>query len=114
MRICIPSEGPDLSAEVDSMFGRARYFIVYDEQTGKHEYIDNSENMDRPRGAGVQAAALVAEQDIDCVVSGHVGPRALDILKEADIRVCSGASGLVWDAIEAYQDGDLHDVEQSD
>ncbi len=114
MKICIPSEGPDPSAEVDSMFGRARYFIIFDDQSGKHEYIDNSENMDRASGAGIQAARQVAEKDVDCVISGHVGPRALNVLQEAGIRVCSGASGLVWDAIEACQNDELHEMNQSD
>ena len=41
MRICVTSRGPDLSSEVDPRFGRARYFIIRDEETETYEAVDN-------------------------------------------------------------------------
>ena len=52
MKICVTSQGPDLSSAVDPRFGRARYFIIYDEETESFEAIDNEQNVSAACGAG--------------------------------------------------------------
>ncbi|HBT03829.1 MAG TPA: dinitrogenase iron-molybdenum cofactor biosynthesis protein, partial [Thermodesulfobacterium commune] len=42
MKICIVSQGKDLEAEIDSRFGRCRYFVFYDTETGEYEVIENT------------------------------------------------------------------------
>lgn len=114
MRICIVSEGPDPSAEVDCRFGRARYFVIFDTETRKHESIDNSENACADGGAGIQAARQIVEKHCDWVVCGHIGPRAMEVLTEGDVRVAVGASGVVWDAIEDFENDTLHEIKSAD
>ena len=55
MKICITSQGPDLSSQVDPRFGRAKYFIIYDDETETHEAVNNQENVGAAGGAGVQS-----------------------------------------------------------
>ena len=114
MRICVTSRGPDLSSEVDPRFGRARYFIIRDEETETYEAVDNQQNVNAGGGAGIQSATTVAEKGCQWVVSGHMGPKALSVLKEAGIRIVTGASGKVSEALRSFKEGELEEIEAAD
>lgn len=114
MKICLTSQGPELSSQVDPRFGRARYFIIYDEESEEHEVVDNEQNVNAAGGAGIQSATAVAEKGCQWVVSGHMGPKALSVLKEAGIRIATGASGTVSEALQQFQNGDLEEIDDAD
>ncbi len=108
MKIAISATGPDLNSEVDPRFGRARYFLIIDSDSGKLlEVIDNSEGINAPHGAGINAASKVAEAGAEAVLTGRVGPKAFVVFNAAGIKVCSNVSGKVMDAIESFKKGDL-------
>jgi len=114
MKICVTSRGPDLSSEVDPRFGRAMYFIIRDEETDTYEVVDNQQNVNAAGGAGVQSATAIAEKGCQWVIGGHMGPKALSVLKEAGIRVATGASGKVSDALAAFKEGKLEEISAAD
>ena len=114
MKICVTSRGPDLSSEVDPRFGRARYFIIRDDETDNYEVVDNQQNVNAAGGGGVQAATTIAEKGCQWVISGHMGPKALSVLKEAGIRVATGANGKVSDAFRAFREGKLQEINAAD
>jgi len=114
MKICVTSQGPDLASQVDPRFGRAAFLIIYDEDEQTFEVVDNSENKQASGGAGIQAATTVAEMECDWVVSGHMGPKALSVLKDAQVSTATGASGKVNDALRAFREGELEEVEEAD
>ncbi len=41
MKIAISATGSDLDAEVDPRFGRCRYYIIADPETGEFEAVNN-------------------------------------------------------------------------
>ncbi len=45
MKLCITSQGDELSADVDPRFGRAPYFIIYDDETKEHEVVNNEQKI---------------------------------------------------------------------
>ena len=57
MKIALTSMGEDRDAILDPRFGRAEWFLIYDQDTDTFEVIDNGENQDARQGAGVQAAS---------------------------------------------------------
>jgi len=114
MKICITSQGRDVSSPVDPRFGRARYFIVYDEETGEFEAVDNAQNMNAAGGAGVQSATNVVEMGCQWVISGHIGPKALSVLQAGDVQVAVGAEGSVEEALKSWQQGDLQEAAEAD
>jgi predicted Fe-Mo cluster-binding NifX family protein len=114
MKICVTSQGPDMDAEVDPRFGRARYFIIYDDEDESFESLDNEQNVNAAGGAGIQSATTIAEKDCDWVVSGHMGPKAMSVLQEADVSVAIGASGTVKDALQQFADEELEVVDNAD
>ncbi len=114
MKICVTSQGPEMSDEVDPRFGRARYFVIYDDETEEAEAVDNAQNMNAAGGAGVQAGTTVVEKSCDLVISGHMGPKALSVLSQGDVQVAVGAEGTVQQAIQDFKDGKLKDVDEAD
>ena len=107
MKIVITSAGNDLSAAVDSRFGRAINFILYDTDAGTFTVHDNRQNLNAMQGAGIQAAQNVADLGADAVISGHVGPKAFAVLQKAGIEMYTGATGTIQDAIDAFANGTL-------
>jgi predicted Fe-Mo cluster-binding NifX family protein len=104
VRICLTSQGRDLSAQMDPNFGRARYFVFLDEDGTVQETVENAPGA---HGAGVQAAQIVSEHKATVVISGSVGPNAHSGLQAAGITVYTGATGTVQQALEAYRQGKL-------
>ena len=107
MKVAISAQGRELDSQVDPRFGRAKYFIVVDTETGSFTVYDNSQNLNAPQGAGIQAAKNVLDSGAVVVISGNVGPKAFDALRAAGITVYTGASGTVHDTMEAFRAGRL-------
>ena len=110
MKICLTSQGKDLSSQIDPRFGRSKYFIVFDLETDKYE-VDTNENIGGTGGVGVQSGQFMASKEVDTVLTGNVGPNAYETLKAAGIKIVSGVSGTVKDAISDYKEGKYSETE---
>jgi predicted Fe-Mo cluster-binding NifX family protein len=107
MKLAIPASGKDLNGAMDGRFGRAAGFIIYDTETGSHEYIDNAKNLDAAQGAGIQSAKTVTDSGAGVLITGNVGPKAHAALTAAGIEIFLKNEGTVGEAIEAYRSGSL-------
>lgn len=107
MKVIVTSQGRELNSPVDPRFGRAKYFLVVDTETGDFSVADNSQNLNAAQGAGIQAGKNVVDLGAAAVVTGHVGPKAFATLQAASVAVYTGASGTVADAIEQFKAGTL-------
>ena len=107
MKIAVTSRGAELDSEVDPRFGRARYFVIVDTDSGEAQAVDNEQNLNAAQGAGPQAAQLVAQHGGEALLTGHVGPNAFRALSAAGIKIYSGAEGTVRDAVEQFKAGKL-------
>ena len=105
MKIAVSAKGTDLQAEVDPRFGRAAYILIVDTETLDFEALDNAANSNAFKGAGIQAAGMVADKKAEVLLTGHYGPKAFSALKAAGIKVANDASGTVKEAVQAFQDG---------
>lgn len=101
MKLAISSTGDTLESEVDSRFGRCKYFVIYDEDTKEFEALKNSAQF-AGSGAGVQAAESVVRSGAKTVLTGNVGPKAFQVLSPAGVLVATGLSGTVNEVIEKY------------
>jgi len=106
MKIAITAIGPTLDAEIDSRFGRCRYFIIVDLETMKSEALGNS-GATGSGGVGVSTAQMIADKGVEAVITGNCGPNAHQTLSAAGINVISDVTGNVRDAIEDYKSGKL-------
>jgi len=107
MKIAVTSTGTDLDAEVDPRFGRAAYIILVDSETFEFEVVDNAENVNALKGAGIQAARAVSDKGADVLLTGFCGPNAFKAMNAARIKVANDARGTVREAVQAYLDGKL-------
>jgi predicted Fe-Mo cluster-binding NifX family protein len=111
MKIGISAIGPGLDAEIDPRFGRCPYFIMIDPDTMKFETIENSGAFSSG-GAGIATAQLVASNGITVLITGSCGPNAYQVLETASIKVITGASGKVGEAIQSFKSGKLQPSHQ--
>jgi len=114
MIVAIPSPGKDLQAKVDSRFGRAVGFIIYDTEDCSWRHKKNQLDDLAFEGAGVQASRNLLSEKIDTLITGHCGPKAFRIFSEAGITIYSSVSGPIDEALEKLVSGDLEALESAD
>lgn len=104
MKICLTSVSDNLDAEIDPRFGRCQYFIIITLESMNFKSIPNLANTSGS-GAGIQAAQTLANENVHTLITGNVGPKAFHALSMAGIKIITGVSGKVREAIEKYNNG---------
>jgi predicted Fe-Mo cluster-binding NifX family protein len=104
MKIGVSSQSGSMAAEVDSRFGRCPYYVVVDSETRHFEAFSNPAATSTG-GAGPQTVQAFKKHEVEVVLTGHVGSNAQQALDAAGIRVVTGVSGKVKDAVDAYLKG---------
>ncbi|MCF7916580.1 MAG: NifB/NifX family molybdenum-iron cluster-binding protein [Candidatus Omnitrophica bacterium] len=108
MKVAVSSIDKNIESNVSGVFGRCPYFIVAevkDNKIGEVEILENK-SIEENTGAGIATAQLVAENNINVVITGNVGPRALDVLRRFEIEIYVG-EGTVQDVLLSFADGKL-------
>lgn len=114
MKIAFSTSGNDLDALLDSRFGRAPKFLVYDLDNGTFDVVDNRQNLDAAQGAGIQSAETVARLGVGAVVTGHCGPKAFRVLQAAKIKVYACDATTVAAALGQFRAGTLTESGSAD
>lgn len=86
MKIAISSKGNSLESKFDEHFGRAPWFCVVDKTTQNYHFIENK-NANGMGGAGTKTAELMAQLNIEQVISGDFGPKAKNLLERLNIQM---------------------------
>jgi predicted Fe-Mo cluster-binding NifX family protein len=107
MKIAVTSKGKSIDSEVDPRFGRAAYILVVDTESLEFEVLDNSENANAFKGAGIQAASMISDKGAEFLLTGFCGPNAFKTLKAARINVANDISGTVRDAVKSFNEGNV-------
>jgi predicted DNA-binding protein (UPF0251 family)/predicted Fe-Mo cluster-binding NifX family protein len=106
IKIAISATAPDMNADIDPRFGRCRYFIIVNPETMAFETLENSGAEDGG-GAGIATAKSLEGKNIEAIITGNCGPNAFNALTSAGIKVITGVSGTIEDAIKDYKAGEL-------
>lgn len=109
MKIAITSSGPDLTSQVDPRFGRCAYFILIDTDSNEFEAIENiaAQGMG---GVGIHSGQIMAERKVEVVLTGNCGPNAFQTLQAEGIKVVTGISGTVGEALDKFKSGNFQPV----
>ena len=104
MKVVISSNGADLDSPLNETFGRCPMFVFVDTETMEHEAVANPA-AEAPSGAGIRAVELVAGADIKAVITGRVGPKAMDVLNAAGVEIYTvkAKGGTVLQAVEEFK-----------
>lgn len=107
MKIAVTSKGRDLDSQVDPRFGRAAYLIIVDTDNLEFEVIDNAENVNAFKGAGIQTATAISDKQAQALLTGFCGPNAFKTLNAAKVKVVNDISGTVRDAVKIFNEGKI-------
>lgn len=107
MKIAITSSGNDLTADIDPRFGRADNFIIVDSETMEFTVVENTQNLNLPQGAGIQAAKIIVDQNAEVLITGNCGPKAFQVLNKAGVQIIIGAKGRIVDALQQFKNDEL-------
>jgi len=112
MKIAITSTGTKLEDKIDPRFGRCCYFILFDTDTNEFEAVENT-GAQGMGGVGIQSGQIMAEKEVKTVLTGSCGPNAFQTLQAAGIKVITGVTGTVQEAIDKFKLGGFKPVSQA-
>ena len=78
------------------------------------EVVGNTQNLNLPQGAGIQAGKTITDHHVDALITGHCGPKAFKVLQSAGVKIFTGADGKVTDALEQFKKGELAAASEAD
>lgn len=110
MKICLSAKENSLDSQLDPRFGRAVYFVLIDPETMEMEIMENSAAA-AGGGAGITSGQLMVEKDVSAVITGNMGPNAMNVLKAANIEIYRGEALSVKENIEKFKQGALRKIE---
>jgi uncharacterized protein len=110
-KIAICARGDSQSASVDGRFGRCAYFMIWDEEQGSFDVLNNSwPNLNQ--GAGTGAAQELIHRGVGILICNRIGPKALTVFQRAGVKLY--LAGEVLDtktALKQYKAGKLQPIE---
>ena len=113
MKIAVSATAGNMDAMVDARFGRCAYFVIVEVEGNEikgYEAVKNPSTV-AMRGAGIQAARIIANKGAEVVIAGNVGPNAFDVLSGAGLKIVTGVGGVtVREAVQKYLNGELRET----
>jgi len=106
MKIALPVEEKSLNTPVCISFGRTPFFVIFNNENGEYEFIENSAATSQG-GAGIKAAQLLADKGAEVVITFRCGENAAQVLRPAEITLYKAVDGTVYDNIEKFKLGEL-------
>ncbi len=108
--IAITSSGQNLDSKVDPRFGRSQHFLILNKNGNLDEVVSNP-GVGARRGAGVQAAQTIADQGVEVLITGNIGPNAFSALQAAGIEIFLTGAVSIKEAFEKWNNGELNKTE---
>ncbi len=112
MKIAITSTGKTLDSQVDQRLGRAEYFVIIDTETMDFEVIEN-DSATAGGGAGISAAKVIADAGAEAVLTGNCGPNAQRTLSATGVKLYTGLTGTLSEAVELYNAGKVTEASEA-
>ncbi len=107
MKICVTAGASGLDAPMDPRFGRCPYFVIVDTDSMSENSFANP-NVNAASGAGIQAAQQIAREGASALITGNVGPNAMQTLSAANIDVYQyKGAGSVREVVDKFKRGEL-------
>jgi predicted Fe-Mo cluster-binding NifX family protein len=105
MKISVPSNGQGgIDDMVGQHFGQVPNYTIYDTETKEVEILPNT--SEHNGGVGLPPE-LMSKAGVHVMLCGGLGKKAVDMFERFEIDVFVGANGLIKDAIESWNSGQL-------
>jgi uncharacterized protein len=112
--IAISSSSEDLEGPIAGRFGRCRYFLLVSIENGKIVSFKSITNpqVDARGGVGMAVVQMLANLNVEGIITENIGPRAIDVLEQFHIPVYQ-ASGSKREAIQLFTKNKLSQLSSS-
>ncbi|MCD6414780.1 MAG: NifB/NifX family molybdenum-iron cluster-binding protein [Candidatus Diapherotrites archaeon] len=111
MRIAFSSdENKGLEAKIANHFGRCNFFIIVDVEEG-HVKIETKKNPFLENHEPGKVPEFIAKQNVDIMVAGGMGPRALEWFKKLGVTPITGIDNTIKDVLEDILSGKINNAE---
>ena len=87
MKIAITAEGHHPEALISERFARCSGIYIYDTEYTRTTWMPNATGQEATQGAGVRLAATIIQQKVKVLVTGQCGPKAQEILENANVQI---------------------------
>lgn len=106
MKIAIPTDEKTMESSVCISFGRTPYFLIYDTETKESMFLENTAAASQG-GAGIKAAQIVVDNQVDALLTPRCGENAAEVIKTANIKIYKTINDSIKDNVAAFQEGKL-------
>lgn len=106
MKIAIPVENKSMETTVCQSFGRTPYFLIYNTELKDGLFIENDAATSQG-GAGVKAAQIVVDSDVNALLTPRCGENAAEVIMAAGIKIYKTVNDSIMDNIDAFDKGNL-------
>ncbi len=104
MKVFLPvADNSGIASKLDSRFGRAAYFTIYDTETRQAQPLGENQYKNMDHGVGLKVAALAVENGCAAAVGAQPGPKAVDILEKGNVKMLVAYDCTVEEAIHRYR-----------
>jgi predicted Fe-Mo cluster-binding NifX family protein len=111
-RIAVSADDRDgLDSAVSPHFGRCPFFILVDLDGCEVQDVRAVENPYYARHQPGQVPGFIEGRNVDVILTGGMGRRAIGFFEQYGIQAVTGASGSVRHSLERYLGGALADAE---
>lgn len=111
MKYAIPVKGTNTWDElVETHFGRAPYFAVWDKETDEVIIVKNESN----HFGGVGMPAEFLSDKCNGLICGGIGIKAIQLCNQLGLSVYVGASGTVKTTVEDFKMGKIKEAAHGD
>ncbi len=111
MKIAIPVNDKSMESCVGNTFGRTSYFLIYDTETKKSIFVDNSAAASQG-GAGIKAAQTVVDSQVEALITPQCGENAAKVIQASNIKIYKIINDSIQDNINAFNNGQLSLLEK--
>jgi predicted Fe-Mo cluster-binding NifX family protein len=112
MRVAISAEdGRGLNSVVSPHFGRCPFFVLVDLEGQAVQQVQALPNPFYNQHQPGQVPEFIHTQQVDVMLTGGMGRRAIEFFRQYEIETATGAAGTVRLALEQYLGGQLQGAE---
>lgn len=114
MKIFIPVlEENGLNSQISAHFGRTPILAIIDEENKEIKDLSFKNITGKHAGGHETLGQILLGSEADLLIAGNMGPKAVQMLENSNIKVLTGADGTVNDTFNLWKNGNL-DIAKED
>ena len=103
MKIALPTNGENLKAQIEQHFGRAKNYLIYDDETEEFKIYLNPETS----GGSESPPDFLNHLGIKVIITFGLGAKAQEKFKRMEIKICKAVEKDIMSNIKDFKDNQL-------